>query len=62
MSDRIVLSAEAIDGMASTVSYIAERNPAAADRVRLAILATLEMLARTDPRVEGRAVELAPPA
>lgn len=60
MNDRIVLSVEAMEGMASTVSYIAERNPAAAERVRLAILATLEMLACTDPRVEGRTVELAP--
>ena len=42
MNDRIVLSAEAIDGMESTVSYIAERNPVAAEQVRVAILATLD--------------------
>ena len=60
MNDRIVLSAEAIDGMEATVSYLAERNPVAAERVRIAILAALDTLACTAPRVEGRPAELEP--
>ena len=33
--------AQVLDGMEATVSYIAERNPVAAERVRVAILGAL---------------------
>lgn len=61
MNDCIVLSAEALDGIGGDdLSYIAERNPVAAERARVAMLAALDTLARTAPRVEGRLVELEP--
>ena len=57
-SDRVELSPAAVAEFDEALEYIANRNPAAAIRLRAAIIEVLATLAAHHPRIDGPAARL----